>query len=106
MYGFNYEIIKEMREQFFLAIRGVVALLANYPFMSGSSIWLFRHLEHQNQFIISDFIGKTIRFPKFFMELLNNIFYWTPAFLMCFYAYKYFLPFLSSFEALWEGKPA
>ena len=31
--------------------------LANDPIMSGRSIQLFRHLEHQNPFIISDSIG-------------------------------------------------
>ena len=29
---------------------------ANNPIMSGRSIWSFRHLEHQNSSIISDFL--------------------------------------------------
>ena len=31
--------------------------LANNPIILGRSIWSFRHLEHQNPSIISDFIG-------------------------------------------------
>ena len=78
-----------------------MALLANYPIKLGSSIWLPRHPEHQNPSKISDFIGKIMRFPKIVIELLNNIFYWTPDFLMCFFfGYTYFLPFLCPFEAL------
>ena len=32
--------------------------LANDPIISGTSIWLFRHLEHQNLSIISEDIGR------------------------------------------------
>ena len=32
----------------FLATREAVAPLANDPIMSGTLIWLFRHIEHQN----------------------------------------------------------
>ena len=39
---------------FFTTI-GVVAPLKNDPILLGRSIWLFRHLEHQNPSIISDF---------------------------------------------------
>ena len=34
-----------------------MALLANDPIMSGTSIWSFRHFEHQNTSIISESIG-------------------------------------------------
>ena len=40
----------------FLATREVVALLANDLIISGTLIWLLRHLEHQNLSIISDYI--------------------------------------------------
>ena len=92
--------IKSLKKwkKFFLVMREVEALFANYPIMSGSSIWLFRHLEHPNPFIISDFIGKTIRFPKFVMELLINIFYWTPAFLMCFFMH---INIFAIFKLIW-----
>ena len=32
----------------FLAVKEVLASLANDPIMSGKLIWLFGHLEHQN----------------------------------------------------------
>ena len=64
-----------MKETCFLATREVVALLANYPIMSGSSICLFRHLEPQNLFQISEFMGKTIGFPKINIELQQGIFH-------------------------------
>ena len=35
-----------------------VALLANDLIMSGTSIQLFRHLEHLNLSIISDYVGR------------------------------------------------
>ena len=41
----------------FLATMEVVALLENYLIMSGTSIRSFRHLEHQNLSIISDYIA-------------------------------------------------
>ena len=34
---------------------GVMALLKNYPILSGRLIWSFRHIELQNPSIISDF---------------------------------------------------
>ena len=36
----------------------VFLVTANDPIMSGRSIKVFRHLEHQNQSIISDSIGR------------------------------------------------
>ena len=42
----------------FLATEEALALLANVPIMSGRSIRLFRHLEHQNPFINSGDIGR------------------------------------------------
>ena len=35
-----------------------MVLLPNNPIMSGTSIRLFRHLEHQKLFIISDYISR------------------------------------------------
>ena len=32
--------------------------------MLGMLLWSFRHLEHQNPSIISDIMGRSIRFPK------------------------------------------
>ena len=45
-----------------------MALLANDPIMSGRSMRSFRHLEHQNLSIISDFIGINALFPKFIIK--------------------------------------
>ena len=42
----------------FLATMEAVALLANDLIMSGTSIWSFRHLEHQNPSIIEGDIGR------------------------------------------------
>ena len=51
-----------MFEKFFLvpfsATKEVLAPRANNPIMSGRSIWLFTHLEHQNLSIISEDIGE------------------------------------------------
>ena len=41
-----------------------MAPLPNHPIMSGISIGLFRHLEHQNLSIISDYIGIPNRSKK------------------------------------------
>ena len=39
--------------------------LANDPIMLGRSIWLFRHLEHQNLSIISEDIGRARMVQQF-----------------------------------------
>ena len=42
-----------------------VALLANDLIMSGTLIWSFRHLEHPNQSIISEDIGRARMVQQF-----------------------------------------
>ena len=49
----------------FLATMEAVALLANGLIMSGTLIWLFRHLEHQNPSIISEDIGRAKSVQQF-----------------------------------------
>ena len=49
----------------FLATMEAVALLANDLIMSGTSIWSFRHLEHQNPSIISEDIGRASGVQQF-----------------------------------------
>ena len=49
----------------FLATMEAVVLLANDLIMSGTSIRLFRHLEHKNPSIISEDIGKLMLDAKF-----------------------------------------
>ena len=56
---FNIKIRLQMAEKFlvpFLAIREVVAPLANDPIMSGTLIRSFRHLKHKNLSTGDDFI--------------------------------------------------
>ena len=55
----NIKIRLQMAEKFlvpFLATREVVAPLAKDLIMSGTSIWSFRHLKHQNLLTSDDFI--------------------------------------------------
>ena len=42
-----------------------VTPLANDPIMLGRSIWSFKHLEHQNQSVISDSIGRVRMVQQF-----------------------------------------
>ena len=49
----------------FLATREAVALFANDPIMSGTSIRLFRHLKHQNILIISEDIARARMVQQF-----------------------------------------
>ena len=46
-------------------MRDALAPLANDPIMLDTSIWLFRHLEHQNPSIISDSIGSARMVQQF-----------------------------------------
>ena len=49
----------------FLSTREAAVLLANDLIMSGTSIQLLRHLEHQNPSIISEDIGKARMVQQF-----------------------------------------
>ena len=49
----------------FLATRRALVPLANDPIKSGTLIWSFRHLEHQNLSIISEDIGQARMVQQF-----------------------------------------
>ena len=52
-----------------------MALLANDPIMSGRSIWLFKHLKHQNLSTGDDFICSETKHIRARFNSLRGLFY-------------------------------
>ena len=64
----NIKIRLQIAEKFlvpFLATKEAVAPPENNLIMSGTSIWSFKHLEHQNPSIISEDIGRARSVQQF-----------------------------------------